>query len=1398
MAFAKYSYYFDIDPEYFPQINEAIINKEPDIWKKFYPHETFVQLMKDTVSVISRKQKVSIWIEGAYGTGKSHAVLTLKKLLDASEEDTKEYFDKFKEQLGDDLFKQFQQIKTEEKHILTVHRYGSSFIRDDNDLVFSIQESIIKALQNQGLDYHGEKALKDSAIKWLSDDIWKRTFNELIKSKYNELFSGDDVDMIIEKLNTYEGNALATLMRKIMRVGKDNGIKVLSMTTTDLCEWIKAIIVENDLKAIVFIWDEFTEYFKTNMRSLTGFQELADLSGSDPFYFILVTHDVSYMFPESDKTWKHLQGRFVVPKCNIELPENMAFHLMGAAMSKSQDPVIIKEWNSTIEELYERTDNSRELIKKKALITDKELKNILPIHPYTALIMKHISSAFHSNQRSMFDFIKNDRGEEIKGFQWFINNCSPYDNNPFLTVDMLWDFFYEKGKENLSHETRAILDCFERSSSQLLDNDEQRVLKAILLLQAISQQVGDTVELFIANEKNINNVFEGSDLDVGAPTSIANKLVKEKIIYKKPLGLGKFQFACYHNVADSSVIDKLKEDIRKENSSKLIKVGELESILTLTGALRLRYEVEYAAENDFKPIINKMRGQKSNNDNKISSVVTFAKDDAESRIIGEKIKDALRDSSYNIVFIDASINPLGSNLYEQYVDAMANSRYQRNKDPNQANQYEENAKEVLNKWKINLQNGDFIVYTKDNPDGTRVTTIEQLYDLLKEINRNYYEEGLETGIPLSDTMWISNSLQRGVEYGIYEKTGGQYNKRLEEYIGEEAWKVEKYWTIHPYLPISKIKLCVENIISKSFKNDGRVAISQIYDELTKAPYGFMPCNLTAFVMGFVLKEYADETYTWSDGLRNDTLTIEKMKEMISEVIKFQNTPTFKYNKKYIVTMTNEEKAFNEAASKIFNISKAFCTSIESTRKRIRQKMKDLSFPLWCLNRVVDNEITSINKDKIKTLIDYFVGIANNSNYKGNLSDSDLAMSIGKLCIKNKGLDDELTTIVNKEKCQKGMELYLKEFKGGDLIELSNEIGDNGQYINEIRKKFDVDAANWVWNTDTADKKIEEVILEYKIIAESNKILPIKNKSFQSTVREWCRICDHIRISYQYAKNSWNELSNFMKILFEIKRSATLFDSQKESFLKLLIANGDRFQVFYNNQIELFENICSFFLERYNFTNEDINDIFTSIPEGQFIQDKAQYQTTVQNRVEKYLSESKNKQLKDMWFKKTNTVSPREWSNIYRMPILCMVPDNEFNDAKECFSTINKNHPDNQSIEKAIYYMSNSRFFSKLHSKKERDTAFINKFIKDYSVILTNIEAVKDYLTQVIGDSPYDWFGMPSVDIKLQQMADAEYNQGGYNRALKKIEDMDADSVKHYLKKLIKNNVNVGIEIIKDN
>lgn len=65
-------------------------------------------------------------------------------------------------------------------------------------------------------------------------------------------------------------------------------------------------------------------------------------------------------------------------------------------------------------------------------------------------------------------------------------------------------------------------------------------------------------------------------------------------------------------------------------------------------------------------------------------------------------------------------------------------------------------------------------------------------------------------------------------------------------------------------------------------------------------------------------------HTAGVGLTNDALNLDKLKEMVAEVINLQITPNARYKDKYIVAMTPEEKAFNEAASIAFGIPLHLC------------------------------------------------------------------------------------------------------------------------------------------------------------------------------------------------------------------------------------------------------------------------------------------------------------------------------------------------------------------------------------------------------------------------------------------------------------------------------------------
>ena len=184
------------------------------------------------------------------------------------------------------------------------------------------------------------------------------------------------------------------------------------------------------------------------------------------------------------------------------------------------------------------------------------------------------------------------------------------------------------------------------------------------------------------------------------------------------------------------------------------------------------------------------------------------------------------------------------------------------------------------------------------------------------------------------------------------------------------------------------------------------------------------------------------------------------------------------------------------------------------------------------------------------------------------------------------------------------------------------------------------------------------------------------------------------------------------------------------------------------------------------------------------------------KVNEYKSSLGNKQLKKLWHDKTKSITPREWSRKHQMPILCLVPEDEVQQARDAFNTLNKNHPDGSSIAKTKDYLEKASFFELLENQVALDQLFTKSIIKNYSVMLTDIDEVKQYLSSCISDEPDEWFGLPKVDNKLRQMAEAKYNQEGVAKALEKIDKMSIENVKRYLKELIKDNMTVGMEIIK--
>jgi hypothetical protein len=119
------------------------------------------------------------------------------------------------------------------------------------------------------------------------------------------------------------------------------------------------------------------------------------------------------------------------------------------------------------------------------------------------------------------------------------------------------------------------------------------VLKTVLLLQAISQNAGDSVELFIPNERNINNAFEGSDLDGSRAGRCAEKLVRDKVLFKKQLGGGKFQYCAYVNEVSGATLSRLRPDEKKQRPAvmRCLSDDNITDAIT-SGCAKTRYDFD--------------------------------------------------------------------------------------------------------------------------------------------------------------------------------------------------------------------------------------------------------------------------------------------------------------------------------------------------------------------------------------------------------------------------------------------------------------------------------------------------------------------------------------------------------------------------------------------------------------------------------------------------------------------------------------------------------------------------------------------------------------------------------------------------------------------------------------
>ena len=1382
MASKKYCEYFDVNESYFPCIDESAINAGAP-WETTYPHETFIDLLNNTEKMLGGTTNRSIWIHGAYGTGKSQCAYALKKILEVPNDELRAYWDHY-EPLKKNKALIEKLIGHKEQGVLTAYRYASGSITSPQLLFLAVQESIRAALDAAPGSYKGENTLKESVIAWLTDSSHNAFVNSLLqKPEWVSEFSQSSADEIINSLR--KRSDVSSLMESIFKMAEKEGITALSLTADSLCAWIKDIVAQNHTK-VVLIWDEFSGFFRQNRNSLDEFQKIVALCQETHFYFVIVTHPITSIAGASiskDDPMSVVQQRY--KQIEITLPPNIAFELIGHAFSVI--PAAKEQWEVMTGDLNSKISASKIAVMKATVVkSDSVMQHMLPIHPMAALVLKNIASAFQSNQRSMFDFIKTPKDLDVHAFQWFIQNTRPDSDRSLLTVDMLWDFFYEKGKDYLTPDIKLILDTYPQQTN--LSEKEKVILKTILIMQAVDQRLGGTIPVLKATDQNLSYAFEGDwDVYENECKSIAKALVKKGILIQTPIADGKQVYSAAVLAGDGAKIDRLKDEVRKNGTiTKLVEEGtQLASALSLTPPLRLRYAVN--TDTGALPVVTVTNFVKIMDQLKVKdtswhffAVLALARTDEEAQAFRNTIKKTIGNAEYkNILVIDALSSPLGLELFEEYVNYSAMSMYYNGNNNQQSKDNARKAREVLDRtWRDRIHDGAFIVWSYANQDGEKATGANAVHTIMQTVVLNRYNHVPDFTKGLTESQLKNTQAKQVAKYGFGLTDVKGLIAGCEKTVLGKVWNRDTYWSDQELEkePISIIKRSVDKLIHEAFRENGRISIDEIC-ELLETTYGFAPCNLTAFVLGFLLKEYKGDPFRSQDseGFR-ESMTPDKLSEMIG------NYYSKKAKTTYIVSLTPEEKSFYELTEKAWRITPNTCTSPAQASSLIQAKMRDFVYPVWTLEEVDNTGVYDIVKKYIALI------------QSDGKTAHTIAIEIGKIGMQRASCGDHLQALLTADNCLNGMSLFIQHFEGGKLSALAKEIGASDHVLSDIKKLFSVKhAAQWI--ASTGEDEIRKLTVEYSFVKATNALLNVSKDSKEGAFKSWRELFKFLGLSCESIQAKHPALNNLFTLLLKIVNYEDILPDNMKMLCDELTIHNTEMHDLLRSPLNSFIDIYAPYLT--GFSHEECEIIKNSITEDMFVLSATKGNAIVKKAADDYRKGQVKDQLFRLWSERTGgTKSPKHWSEHYKTPILCCIEPEIYGEAKKAFAVLNSSQHSESEIKMALEFCEGANFFEAIADSNYRDKCFMEQIVGCYSKLLPDITAIRSALEDT-DIAPYDWADDPRIKAKINNMASVEYNAGGSDAAINTIESMPIDQLKTWLKQLAVSDMELGVKIISN-
>jgi len=930
--------------EYFQPVYD-LKNERGYYWKQFIPCGKFYRVLSEVINSLESsdpQSRKSIWLQGSYGTGKSHATAVVKHLLCDDLADIQDFLSNL-----DNQFRYRLENFRKHKRVFPVVIKGTAGVTDNRTFALVV-----------------ERAVKESVFHILpqmdltTDTDFEKMINKLEGNEINweVLLQGSELEMygdrktILSKLR--EGNV--SILRKLEDLLSQHELHISPVNLTEwLLEVHQKLVSKGIADYLMIFWDEFTGILELPKSGLlvNELQNVAELSSASGVFLFVVVHRKPAQVDLPKEDVEKVKDRFKVLDYSME--PVTTYHVMSAAIKKKDQERYEELKEARIEPVKFVV---REIAGKEGTQVMTALENLFPIHPYTAYLSTLIARNIGSTERSIFKFLY----DEEAGFKAFLKKF-PQGNAAFLTADRLWDFFLEDFQRIEVDKAIGVIEYYNLYEDILRQENHHylAVLKGILLLNLLHRLVEVGEESLVApSERNILMMFAGAIEDEILLEALS--FIDKRIISKTPTGL----YLLTGPIVDST-------EIAKERQQLLRAIDTAEKVLDRDHKEMLRNVVQREVHRPLELIVlgadmrehilrRKLEKAFKKKYTIHVSILIAQNEQDRQEIITRLPRISAEEEFTDVIFIVPDL-VLDEHTLSKYVDYRARAAVlDKHNRPEEKAMNEEWARKTIDSWLKQLTSGYGQWFLQGKKGKELLAQMGR--KISKEFVQSIFPSGLDRLGELLENrnIWQVSRSKKSAEIFLFAKNREELESRtskgreryLREILKDRNGEYVVDMNLKPKPEVSAehpLKRMANEIDKALGTQQGVFNLAESLQFLTEPPYGLYPSMVCMACLGFLMRNYVGKLYEARTGI---PLEREVMRDRVVDIFDYWEEKRDNSLGLDVRFGTEEEEQLISCLSEIFQLDKQ-ARSLNEIRWEIRKWLKEVGTPIW-LYKYVEN------------------------------------------------------------------------------------------------------------------------------------------------------------------------------------------------------------------------------------------------------------------------------------------------------------------------------------------------------------------------------------------------------------------------------------------------------------